>query len=81
MVYNPDINQIGLNGGDTVNRIKAIRTAQQMSQKRLSELTGMSQVNISRYETGQRGLEIENAAIIAAALNCTVDDLIEKEPA
>lgn len=62
-----------------MNRIRVIRMAQNMSQKELADLTGLSQVNISRYETGQRGIEIENAAIIAAALNCTVDDLIDKE--
>lgn len=64
-----------------MNRIRELRKAQKLSQKDLSELTGIPQVNLSRYETGQRGLEIENAAIIAAALNCTVDDLIEKESA
>ena len=64
-----------------MNRIREIRTAQNLSQKQLSELTKIPQVNLSRYERGDRGLEIENAAKIAAALNCTVDDLIEKEPA
>lgn len=62
-----------------MNRIKEIRKAQKLSQKRLSEMTGFSQVCLSRYEGGQRGLDLEAAYVIAAALGCSVDDLIVKE--
>lgn len=62
-------------------RIREIRESQALSQKDLADMTGIHRVCISRYETGQRGLDLETAAIIAAALNCTVDDLIEKETA
>lgn len=64
-----------------MNRIREIRTERNMTLKELSELTDIHWVNLSRYERGERGVEIETAAIIAAALNCTVDDLIEKETA
>ncbi len=64
-----------------MNRIREIRTSQNMTLKKLSELTDIHWVNLSRYERGERGVDIETAAKIAAALSCTVDDLIEKETA
>ena len=64
-----------------MNRIRQIRLERNLSQKKLSEMTGIHPMNIGRYERGQRGLEIETAARIAAALGCTVDDLIDKESA
>lgn len=62
-----------------MNRIREIRTGKNMTLKDLSHLTAIHWVNLSRYERGERGVDIETAAKIAAALNCTVDDLIEKE--
>lgn len=64
-----------------MNRIREIRTGKNMTLKDLADLTAIHWVNLSRYERGERGVDIEVAAKIAAALNCTVDDLIEKEPA
>lgn len=64
-----------------MNRIREIRTAQNMTLKDLSELTKIHWVNLSRYETGQRGIDLETAAVIAAALGCTVDELIDKQTA
>ena len=64
-----------------MNRIRAIRVERNLSQKELAEKTGLSQVNVSRYEKGQRKLEIQTAARIAEALGCTVDELITKETA
>ena len=61
-----------------MNRIKEIRKAQKLSQKQLSDMTGLSQVCLSRSECGQRGLDLEDAYVIAAALGCSVDDLIAK---
>lgn len=63
------------------NRIRELRKARNMTLKDLAEKLGVTAQCVSNYETGQRGLELENAASIAAALNCTVDDLIEKETA
>ena len=64
-----------------MNRIRELRKARKLSQKELSELTGFSQVNISRYESGQRSFDLETAVIIANALKCKVDDLIDKQSA
>lgn len=64
-----------------MNRIRAIRVERNLSQKELAEKAGLSQVNVSRYEKGQRKLEIQTAARIAEALGCTVDELITKETA
>lgn len=63
------------------NRIQELRKARNMTLKDLAEKIGVTAQCVSNYETGKRGLDLESAAIIAAALNCTVDDLIEKDSA
>lgn len=58
--------------------IKDKRIAANMSQKELAQASNVSRVAITRYETGERVPSIEIAAKIAKALNCKVDDLIDK---
>jgi transcriptional regulator with XRE-family HTH domain len=45
------------------------REARHMTQRELAEVTGLSAVSISRYETGARTLSVANAKVIASALN------------
>lgn len=52
-----------------------------MTQIELAEKAGILQSSLSHYETGRRKPPLDVAARIAAALGCTVDDLIAKEPA
>ena len=52
-----------------------------MTQVELAEKVGILQSSLSHYETGRRKPPIDIAARIAAALGCTVDDLIDKESA
>lgn len=59
--------------------IKDIRKRLNMTQKQLSVRTGISQVNLSRYESGKRSPKISMAFKIAEALGCTVDELIKKQ--
>ena len=59
--------------------IKDIRKRLNMTQKQLSVRTGISQVNLSRYESGKRSPKIGTAFKIAKALGCTVDELIKKQ--
>lgn len=59
--------------------IRYIRKRLNMTQEQLSERTGISQTNMSRYESGERKLTLENAAKIANALGCTVDELLKKQ--
>jgi transcriptional regulator with XRE-family HTH domain len=48
--------------------LKAIRELQELSQKELSELTGIPQSNISAIESGHRQLGRERALLLANAL-------------
>lgn len=50
-----------------------------MTQIELAEKAGILQSSLSHYETGRRKLPLDIAARIAAALGCTVDELIDKE--
>lgn len=59
--------------------IRYIRKRLNMTQEQLSERTGISQANMSRYERGERKLTLENAAKIANALGCTVDELLKEQ--
>lgn len=61
--------------------IRKIRKQRGMTLKNLAEKVGVTVQCISNYEQGIRTVNLPTAAIIAAALNCTVDDLIEKESA
>lgn len=45
----------------------------------LAEVTGIHRVTIARYETTNAGMTVENAKKIAAALGCTIDELLRKE--
>lgn len=60
----------------TGNKIKLLREQRGLTQYDLAAKIGVSQARISHYETGRRGLSIELAASIAAALGVGVDDLL-----
>lgn len=62
-------------------RIREVREQKNMTQRELSNLTGISVQCISRYECEQRNIDLKTAAMLAEALGCTVDDLIDKEAA
>lgn len=60
------------------NKLKEIRIKKGISQKELSEKTGISLKAISSYEQGIRDLKkasFENIVKIAKALDCNVFDL------
>lgn len=63
------------------NNIRKLRKQKGMTLKDLAEKVGVTVQCISNYEQGIRKVDLPTAAIIAAALSCTVDDLIEKETA
>lgn len=58
--------------------IREMRKRLNMTQNDLARLTDTTQAAISRYENGENALTIETAVKIAKALNCKVDDLIER---
>ena len=63
-----------------VNNLKAIRINRRMTQARLAEITGISRININRYENQEINPGLESVIKIARALGVTVDELIRPEP-
>lgn len=61
--------------------IKERREALHLTQQELADRSNVSRVSIARYEAGERIPDVDIAARIAAALGCTVDELIHKETA
>lgn len=63
-----------------VIQIRDLREKKGMTANQLAELVGVTQPTISRLETGVRRPSIDTARKIAAALDCTIDELFgEKE--
>lgn len=60
------------------NNLRTIRTMRNMTQTRLAEITGISRINIIRYENQEINPGLESFVKIARALNVTVDDLIRE---
>lgn len=56
--------------------VRDIRCGYGLTQKQLSIMTGISQANISDIENGRVSPTISTAAKIAAALGCTIDELM-----
>lgn len=49
-----------------------------MTQEELSNATGIHRITISRYETTGRGMTLYTAQLLANALGCTVNDLLNE---
>ncbi|HOI86144.1 MAG TPA: helix-turn-helix transcriptional regulator [Acholeplasmataceae bacterium] len=56
--------------------LREVRGKKGVTQADLSEKTGITQQQISRYETGSRVPTIDAAARIAEALSVTLDELV-----
>ena len=56
--------------------LKLIRKDRGYTQKKLSELSGVSQGKISEYENGMTTPRIDAAAKLASALGITLDELV-----
>lgn len=54
-------------------RLRAARTARGWTQAELAELAGISQVELSRAEHGQRQLPLERRQQVAAALGLDIE--------
>ena len=58
-----------------MSKLKRYRVLKEMSQKELGSKCGISDVTISRYETGQRQLTVKSAKKIAAVLGVEWSEL------
>lgn len=61
-----------------VKNLRAIRKLAGITQKQLSEISGVPRISIIRYESGKYHPNLKNAEKLAAALRCTIEDLIGK---
>lgn len=59
--------------------IRLRRISKRMSQEQLAQKAEVSATMISYIETGLKPLPLKTGYLIAKALDCTVDELIEKE--
>lgn len=59
--------------------LRAIRQAQNLSQKKLAEATGLTAASISRYETGNRQMSVEVAKRLSKALNTEWAKLFDEQ--
>lgn len=61
-------------------RIKAIRTAQAMTQTHLATALGLSKTSIVHIEGGNRQILVRELPVFASTLGVTVQDLISAGP-
>ena len=54
-------------------RIRQLRTQQQLTQDQLAALTGLERPHITRIEAGRYSVGFDTLQAIAQALGCTVD--------
>lgn len=59
------------------NNIRKIRRDRDITQVELSKKTGISQVAISNYETGNQKPGLDNLIKLSEALKCTIDELVK----
>lgn len=61
------------------NNIKAVLKESWMTQKELSEETGINETSISRYIQGERMPSLKNLINIANVLDCPLTDLMDAD--
>lgn len=62
--------------GDFAKRIRELREARNMTQKELAQRTGVSQVSIYMYESGETTPKAAIVGKLASALGVTCDEII-----
>ena len=60
--------------------IKKLREAAGLSQMALSEIISVPQSTIASWETGRALPRADKLPLIAKALGCTIDDLLNEKP-
>ena len=68
-----------LKGGEKLNRLREIRKSKGLSQEKLSALSRVNRVSISKYETGRTRPRIDSLEKICTALGVKVSDVVEQE--
>ena len=65
--FSPAKKRVEVSVGESV---RIVRELQELTQSKLSELTGIPQATISAIENGRVNLGVERAKVLARALNC-----------
>lgn len=65
--FSPAKQRVGVSVGESV---RILRELQELSQRQLAGLTGISQATISAIENGRVNLGVERAKVLARALQC-----------
>lgn len=65
--FQPAKKRVEVSVGESV---RILRELQELSQRQLSELTGIPQATISAIENGRVNLGVERAKVLARALRC-----------
>jgi transcriptional regulator with XRE-family HTH domain len=63
------------------HRLKVRRTELGLNQTELAERIGLTQAHISQWEAGTRAMRIEQAIVLAKALNITLSVFLGEENA
>jgi len=64
-----------------LNRIAQLREEKGLSQKELGDAIGVNQSTVHRYETGEYIPRLRIAMRMIAVLDCTMDDILERDTA
>lgn len=59
--------------------IAARRRALGLTQRKFAEMIGLGETAVSRIETGERGVTAQRLQKICVALNCSVDELLQRD--
>lgn len=59
-----------------MNKIKSVRLNRGMTQKELADAIGVTQKDVSRWETGVYNPKVDKLLRIAEALSCDIKDLL-----
>lgn len=68
-----------INNEKVGENIRLLRVAKKMSQEKLGQKANVSAAMIGYIEKGLKPLPLKTGYLIAKALDCTVDELIEKK--
>jgi len=67
-------------GGEKLLKIKEIREEQNLTAVQLAQKMKIDLKTIWRWENGKNAITSDKLVLIADALNCTVDELLGREP-
>lgn len=59
------------------NRIRFLRTKENLSQEQLSNKTGFHRTYIGMIERGERNISLTNLTVFAKVFNLTIDELLK----